>query len=106
MSSTEPTAAHLAIGRDAARLLGEFSPIILSNRAPLTPTTDGRLVPGAGGLVKALTSLASATRATWVSAARTDAERELANAGVPISSDDELFGSPRCHLILDRADRG
>ena len=46
-------------------------------------------MPGAGGLVKALTSLASATRATWVSAARTDAKREVANAGVPISSDDE-----------------
>jgi trehalose 6-phosphate synthase len=89
VSSTEPTAAHVAIARDAARLLGELSPVILSNRAPLTPTADGRLVPGAGGLVKALTSLASATRATWVSAARTDAEREVASAGVPISSDEE-----------------
>ncbi len=89
MSSSEPTAAHLAIARDAARLLGEFSPVIVSNRAPLTPTTEGRLVPGAGGLVKALTSLASATGATWVSAARTDAEREVANAGVPVSSNDD-----------------
>ncbi|HKW73282.1 MAG TPA: trehalose-6-phosphate synthase [Candidatus Dormibacteraeota bacterium] len=67
--------------------MGQFSPIILSNRGPLTPTTEGLLAPGAGGLVKALTSLASATRATWVSAARTDAERELANSGTSISSD-------------------
>jgi trehalose 6-phosphate synthase len=85
--ATEPTPAHIAIGRDAARLLSQFSPIILSNRAPLTPTTEGRLVPGAGGLVKALTSLASATKATWVSAARTDVEREIADSGLPISSD-------------------
>jgi len=52
----EQTPALKAIGRDAARLLGQFSPIILSNRAPVEPLADGRLAPGAGGLVKALTS--------------------------------------------------
>jgi len=51
----EQTPALKAIGRDAARLLGQFSPIILSNRAPVEPLADGRFAPGAGGLVKALT---------------------------------------------------
>ena len=87
MSSLPTTPALQAIARDATRLLGQFSPVILSNRAPLEPTSDGRLVPGAGGLVRALTSVANATRAPWVSAARTDAEREQARAGSPIVSD-------------------
>jgi trehalose 6-phosphate synthase len=87
VTSQEPTAALRAIGRDAARLLGQFSPIILSNRAPFELTSAGRLVPGAGGLVKALTSLANATKASWVSAARTDTERDLALSGGRLSSD-------------------
>lgn len=89
MISSSQTPALQSIGRDAARLLGAFSPIVLSNRAPIEPTLDGRFVPGAGGLVKALTSLASATKASWVSAARTEAERELASSGTSISSDFE-----------------
>lgn len=86
MSSGERTPALQAIGRDAARLLGQFSPIILSNRAPVEPTSDGRLKPGAGGLVTALTSLAEATKASWVAAARTPIEREYAKSGRPLDS--------------------
>ena len=89
MSANEPTPALRAIARDAARLLGQFSPVILSNRAPLEPTAAGRLAPGAGGLVKALTSLANATKATWVAAARTELERELAASRDPLSPDGE-----------------
>lgn len=87
MSTAAETPALRAIRRDAVALLGQFSPIILSNRAPFQPTSDGRLVPGAGGLVKALTSLAMAVKASWVSAARTDVERGLASLGAPIDSD-------------------
>jgi len=87
VSPPEQTPALRAIGRDAARLLGQFSPIILSNRAPVEPTSDGGLVPGAGGLVKALTSLANATKASWVSAARTEFEREFAVSGTALSSE-------------------
>jgi trehalose 6-phosphate synthase len=87
VSSPEQTPALQAIGHDAARLLGQFSPIILSNRAPVEITSNGRLVSGAGGLVKALTSLANATRASWVSGARTENERELALSSTPIESD-------------------
>jgi trehalose 6-phosphate synthase len=87
VSATEQTPALQAIAGDAARLLGQFSPIILSNRAPVEVTSSGTLVSGAGGLVKALTSLANATKASWVSAARTDLEREMAAAGIPLSSE-------------------
>lgn len=84
MNDQTATPALQAIGRDSARLLGQFSPIIISNRAPLEPTPEGGLAPGAGGLVRALTSLASATRASWVSAARTDTERSFANSNTSI----------------------
>jgi len=87
MKPPEQTPALQAIGRDAARLLGQFSPIILSNRAPLEPTSNGALASGAGGLIKALTSLANATKASWVSAARTGIEREFALSGRPLISD-------------------
>jgi trehalose 6-phosphate synthase len=89
LRSLAPTPALQEIARDSARLLGQFSPIILSNRAPIEPTLDGRFVPGAGGLVKALTSLATAVRASWVAAARTETEREFASRGAPISSEAE-----------------
>ena len=87
MTTPGQTPALQAIGRDAARLLGQFSPIILTNRAPVEPTHNGPLISGAGGLVKALTSLATATKAPWVSAARTEIEREFALSGTPLSSD-------------------
>ncbi len=87
MTTPEQTPALQAIGRDAARLLSQFSPIILTNRGPFEPKRDGQLVSGAGGLVRALSSLATATKATWVSAARTEIEREFAASGTPLSSD-------------------
>jgi trehalose 6-phosphate synthase len=86
MSTAAQTPALEEIARDSSRMLGQFSPIILSNRAPIEPTLDGRFVPGAGGLVKALASLATAATATWVAAARTAAERDLADSGTSISS--------------------
>jgi trehalose 6-phosphate synthase len=89
VSTPEQTPALQAISRDAARLLGQFSPIILSNRAPLEPKPNGMLVSGAGGLVKALTSLATAAKATWVSAARTEFEREFAASGTPLRSESD-----------------
>ena len=81
---TARTPALRAIGREAARLLGTFSPVVVSNRAPVEPMPDGHLRPGAGGLVTALTTLAEATRAPWVAAARTPLERVHARSGNPI----------------------
>ncbi len=89
MTEKEPTRALRAIGVDAARLLGNFSPIVLSNRGPVEALPGGGIRPGAGGLVTALTSLASATGAAWVSAARNGFERELARNGSAMPHDAE-----------------
>jgi trehalose 6-phosphate synthase len=86
LNATTRTTAQETIRRDAARLMGTFSPIVVSNRAPVEPMPDGTLRPGSGGLVTALTSLAEATRAPWVAAARTPLERAYARSGEPIEA--------------------
>jgi len=86
---TSLTQAQVTIGREAARLLAIFSPVVVSNRAPVEPMEDGSLRLGAGGLVTALTSLTGATRAPWVAAARTPVERELARSGEPLEVGDD-----------------
>ncbi|HEY2705257.1 MAG TPA: trehalose-6-phosphate synthase [Candidatus Dormibacteraeota bacterium] len=77
--------ALLAIEAYTRRLLRHVQPVIVANRAPLTLQradafrgTEERLVRGAGGLVTAMGSLATATDAVWVAAARTDEDRILA----------------------------
>src|ERR1700730_7551250 len=72
------------------RILGGVQPIIVANRAPLVlhqadpyRGTPERLVKGAGGLVTAMTSLASATEAVWVALARDASDRKLAERGDP-----------------------
>ncbi len=79
------------------RMLGSVQPIIVANRAPLVlhaadpyRGTPERLVKGAGGLVTAMTSLASATGAVWVAIARDAADRTLAAKGDPaeLTTDD------------------
>ena len=72
------------------RLLGHVRPIIVANRAPLALEPADlirgrpeRLVKGAGGLVTALSSLAAATGALWVAAARDEQDRQLASRGDP-----------------------
>ncbi len=69
----------------AGRLLSSCSPIIVANRAPLTLEeadpilgTPERLVKGSGGLVSAMSTLAQATKAIWVAAARDGADEALA----------------------------
>jgi trehalose 6-phosphate synthase len=67
----------------------------VANRAPLEVTKRGsRYIAsrGAGGLVSALSTLASSTDAVWVGCARTDADREVAmrhpRSPVQITGDD------------------
>jgi trehalose 6-phosphate synthase len=86
---TYRTPALEEIGRQAARLRGTFSPVILSNRAPIEFIASGGHRPGAGGLVTALKSVAEATRAAWIAVARTPAERALANSGEQIDVGDD-----------------
>jgi trehalose 6-phosphate synthase len=75
----------LAIEAYTRRLLRHVQPIIVANRAPLSLQradpirgTPERLVRGGGGLVTAMSSLAVATDAVWVAAARNDDDRMLA----------------------------
>jgi len=77
-------------------MLGNLHPIVVANRAPLVfepadvyRNTPERLVKGAGGLVTALSSLASSTNALWVAVARDDSDRALAARGDPAELETE-----------------
>ena len=77
-------------------MLGNLHPIVVANRAPLAlepadlyRNTPERLVKGAGGLVTALSSLASSTNALWVAVARDDSDRALAARGDPAELETE-----------------
>ncbi|MHB8510421.1 MAG: trehalose-6-phosphate synthase, partial [Candidatus Dormibacteria bacterium] len=79
----------------ASRLLQGWHPVIVSNRAPLEVSKRGtRYVAtrGAGGLVSALSTLATSTDAVWVGCARTEGDREIAGkhprSPVRITGDD------------------
>src|ERR1700680_2651983 len=60
------------------RTLPDYSPILVSNRAPHEPKPEGGFKRGAGGVITALLTMAEATGADWVACARTDDEREFA----------------------------
>ena len=87
-----------AIEQYARRLLKDFHPIIAANRAPVDVVSRDGQAPlfsrGAGGLVTGLSSLAQATGAVWVAAARGEAETQL-------RLDDE--GEP---MIVETSDGG
>ncbi|MEA2647429.1 MAG: trehalose 6-phosphate synthase [Chloroflexota bacterium] len=79
----------------ARHLLEGWHPVIAANRAPVEVQKKGsRFIAsrGAGGLVSALSTLASSTDAVWVGCARTDADREVAarhpRSSVRITGDD------------------
>lgn len=62
-----------------ARTLPDYSPILVSNRAPHEPKPEGGFRRGAGGVITGLLTLAEAIGADWVACARNQAERELAS---------------------------
>ncbi len=51
--------------------------VLVSNRGPVTYQEDGSLKRGTGGLVTALTGLASHRDAIWIASAMTDADVEV-----------------------------
>jgi trehalose 6-phosphate synthase len=66
----------------------EADPLVLvSNRGPVTFGSDGEIRRGTGGLVTALTGLASHREVTWVASAMTDEDIEAAerNDGRPFN---------------------
>src|SRR6185312_1752720 len=50
--------------------------VLVSNRGPVTYQDDGSVRRGGGGLVTALTGLASHRDAVWIASAMTDADAE------------------------------
>jgi trehalose 6-phosphate synthase len=79
-----------AIDPYTRRMLHHVRPIVVAHRAPLSLEPADplrgrpeRLVKGAGGLVTALSSLATATGALWVGAAHGEQDRRLAEMGDP-----------------------
>jgi len=62
-------------------MAGSDAPFVLvSNRGPVTFEDDGSVRRGTGGLVTALTGLASHRHAVWVASAMTEADAERARA--------------------------
>ncbi len=63
--------------------------VLVSNRGPVTFQDDGEMKRGTGGLVTALTGLASHREATWIASAMTDRDTEVAqeNGGRPFAVD-------------------
>jgi trehalose 6-phosphate synthase len=57
----------------------EGAPLVLvSNRGPVTHQDDGSIKRGTGGLVTALTGLASHRDAVWIASALTDGDKRRA----------------------------
>src|SRR5450755_4314497 len=52
--------------------------VLVSNRGPVTFESDGSVRRGTGGLVTALTGLASHREVTWIASAMTDADVAVA----------------------------
>src|SRR6266705_1621172 len=77
ISRTTPASSLRAY---VTRTLPDCSPIVVSNRAPHEPRPEGGFRRGAGGVITGLLTLADAMGADWVAVARTDEEREIANA--------------------------
>ena len=73
-----------SIRQYTARVLAPWSPIVVSNRAPVEPGPRGTMRKGAGGVVTALLTVAEATGAAWVACARTRAERDRASGDRPV----------------------
>jgi trehalose 6-phosphate synthase len=76
--------------------------VLVSNRGPVTFDTDGTITRGTGGLVTALTGLASHRRATWIANAmgRGDADRAREARGRAFSVDSPAGGSYDVRLVI------
>ena len=75
--------------------------VLVSNRGPVTYQEDGSIKRGTGGLVTALTGLASHRDATWIASAMTPEDVQVAreNGGRPFEVDAPEGGSFRVRLV-------
>jgi trehalose 6-phosphate synthase len=82
--------------------MAEAPPLVLvSNRGPVTYQDDGSVKRGGGGLVTALTGLASHRDATWIASTMTEADAEKAReaGGKPVAVDAPDGGSYSVRLV-------
>lgn len=80
----------------------EHAPLVLvSNRGPVTYEDDGTVKRGTGGLVTALTGLASHRDAVWIASALTDGDVEKAKeaGGAPIEVTSPAGGTYSVKLV-------
>jgi len=87
--------------------MSEQAPLVLvSNRGPVTFQDDGSVKRGTGGLVTALTGLASHRDAIWIASAMTDQDVEVAreHGGKPFEVEAPEGGSFRIRFIESDAE--
>jgi trehalose 6-phosphate synthase len=79
--------------------------VLVSNRGPVTFGPDGEIRRGTGGLVTALTGLASHREVTWIASAMTDEDVEAAerNGGRPFAVSAPDGGEYRVKLVASDA---
>src|SRR3954451_15454407 len=75
--------------------------VLVSNRGPVTYQDDGSVKRGTGGLVTALTGLASHRDATWIASAMTDADvdKEEQEGGRPFAVEAPHGGEFRVRFV-------
>jgi trehalose 6-phosphate synthase len=80
--------------------------VLVSNRGPVTFGPDGEIRRGSGGLVTALTGLASHREVTWIASAMTDEDIEAAdsNGGRPFTVKVPDGAEYRVKLVASDAD--
>ncbi|MDQ3630244.1 MAG: trehalose-6-phosphate synthase [Actinomycetota bacterium] len=80
--------------------------VLVSNRGPVTFQDDGTVSRGSGGLVTALTGLASHREATWIASAMTDADIARAEeaGGKPIEVESPAGGEYQVKLVASDPD--
>ncbi|HEX8084405.1 MAG TPA: trehalose-6-phosphate synthase [Solirubrobacteraceae bacterium] len=80
--------------------------VLVSNRGPVTFGPDGEVKRGTGGLVTALTGLASHRETTWIASAMTDedAEKAASAGGRPFTVQSPAGGSFEVRLVASDPD--
>jgi len=80
--------------------------VLVSNRGPVTFEAGGRTVRGTGGLVTALTGLASHSEVVWIASALNehDARQSAAHGGRPFLVKSPAGGEYRVRLVISDPD--
>src|SRR5262245_30696955 len=80
--------------------------VLVSNRGPVTYQPDGSMKRGTGGLVTALTGLASHRDAIWIASAMTDEDVDVSreHGGKPFEVETPEGGSFRVRLVESDAE--